>query len=496
MATNSISLYQQPSQREPLAGAYMWLMLFMVVYCARPQEWIPKIGAYIPMGKVTGILAFLALTFAAGKIRQRLPREVIYLGLLIVQLWLTVPMSSVWRGGAFDNVLEFSKVLPIVIVISLAVRTATRLRRILLLQCMSVAIISSYALWKGHSSAGRLGLEGIVGGNYANPNDLAFSIVMTLPLCLVFFLKTRNMLMKVFWLAAMPVMMYAMLLTGSRGGVVCLLVAAALCLWEFGVRGRRHHLLLVVPVAAIVFWAYAGGVVKGRFQSTFQNTDDQAYSSAQERWHLLVRSVEVTAEHPVFGVGPGNFVVVSGFWRMSHNSFTQMSSEGGLPGFVLFVMLLWCGFKNIKLAKQSTKDKETALLASGLQASLLAFVVGSFFDAAAYQLFTYFLVAYTTALCQITLRQEESGARLTESLSPATVQEDIVKNPVRGRADLQWNGRSPAVLASEHHSNGTVQIGKYVRESVSLPAKRVGEDPGGRIRSVRSSVAPGQPGTR
>ncbi len=451
MATNSILMRTQISQREPLLGAYIWLMLFMVVYCARPQEWIPEIGAILPLGKVTGVLAFLALSFAIGKIRQRLPRAVIYLTLLIGQLWLTVPMSSVWRGGAFDSVLEFSKILPIVIVITLAVRTARRLRRLLLLQCVSVAIIATYAVIRGgHTAAGRLGLEGVVGGNYANPNDLAFSVVLTLPICLVLLFTTRNMLLKVFFLVAMPAMIYTVLQTGSRGGLICFMVATAASLWEFSIRGRRRYLLVIVPLATIIFLALAGGSVSRRFQSTFQNTDQFAYTSAQERWNLLVTSLEVTAEHPLFGVGPGNFNVVSGHWRVTHNSFTQMSSEGGLPAFVMFVLILRCAFRNVKSTRQLARDEGTTLLTGAFHASLLAYVVGSFFDAVSYQLFTYFLVAYTTVLYQMTLRQQES----TVQPSAAPIKEEIGKNLAVARADHQRNAHHSAAFPSSDHPIG------------------------------------------
>lgn len=435
MATNPMLAQRQTPRREPLAGAYAWLLSFMVVYCARPQEWIPKIGAVVPLGKVTGILAFLALCFAIGRVRQRLPREVIYLTLLIAQLWLTVPMSTVWRGGALDNVLEFSKVLPIVIVISLAVRNETRLRRLLLLQSTSVAIIAAIAIWKGHFSAGRLGLEGVVGGNYANPNDLAFSIVLTLPLCLVFFFQTRNIFVKAFWLMAMPIMIYAALLTGSRGGVICFVVAAGVCLWEFAIKGRRRYLLIAVPLAAIVFWIFSGGEASRRFGSTFQNNDELAYSSTQERWSLLIKSLRVTAEHPLFGVGPGNFSVVSGYWRITHNSFTQMSSEGGLPAFLLFVLILRCAFQNVESTKRLTRAEGTSQLAGAFRASLVAYVVGSFFSAECYQLFTYFLVAYTTSLNQITVAQEESTGQPAEHASTVVIKKPIGKNSPEIQSD-------------------------------------------------------------
>ena len=38
VALDSTSVRQRISRRKPLVGAYVSLLLFMVVYCARPEE--------------------------------------------------------------------------------------------------------------------------------------------------------------------------------------------------------------------------------------------------------------------------------------------------------------------------------------------------------------------------------------------------------------------------------------------------------------------------
>ena len=79
-AANSSVTHRQ----ERLSGAYFWLLAFFVVYCARPEDWIPGLHQF-PLAKVTGVLAFVALALSLGQAR-RLPREVLYLFLLLAQL--------------------------------------------------------------------------------------------------------------------------------------------------------------------------------------------------------------------------------------------------------------------------------------------------------------------------------------------------------------------------------------------------------------------------
>ena len=188
---------------------------------------------------------------------------------------------------------------------------------------------------------------------YADPNDMALGIIILLPLCLALLFLSRNRLWKILWSISMLVMIYAVFLTGSRGGFLALLVVAAVCLWEFAIRGRRRYLLVLAALIGAVLLQSSGGMLVGRFKGTFDVKEDTAaaYGSAQQRQQLFWRSIEVTMEHPLFGVGPGNFDEVSGQWGTTHNSFTLMSSEGGLPALVLYVLILWCGFKNLRATK-------------------------------------------------------------------------------------------------------------------------------------------------
>ena len=91
-ARDSTLVQQRASRRKPLAGAYASLLLFMTVYCARPEDWIPGLSAF-PLGKMAGVLALLALLFSRRQIRSSLPREVIYLILLFGQLLLAAAIS-------------------------------------------------------------------------------------------------------------------------------------------------------------------------------------------------------------------------------------------------------------------------------------------------------------------------------------------------------------------------------------------------------------------
>jgi len=391
MKDRAITLVRKASSNA-LAGAYLWLVAFFVVGAGRPQDFIRGLST-IPLAKITGLLALIALVPAIGKARPKFAREMIYLFLLLGQLGLAALFSPVWRGGALQTVMDFSKVVPVAMVMILVVSTFKRFRLLLFIQSAFAGVGAALSVWQETHPGGRL--QGVFSSN-TNSNYLALSMAISLPLCLVFLFQSRSRLRKAAWAMLMLVMTYAIFLTASRSGLLALIAVTLVCVWEFAVRGRRRYLIAIVTLAGIVFSLYASQGLMRRLSSQ----DESAEESSRQRQELLTKSLKVTAEHPLFGVGPGNFTVVSGVWRVTHNAYTQMSSEGGLPALLLYLLILWSGFANVRSIKRMGGQKLTTF-ASGLKASLVGVVVGGFFTSLAYESDGYCLVFFTTVLYQI-----------------------------------------------------------------------------------------------
>jgi O-antigen ligase len=413
--------------------AYAAVLLFIVVYCVRPNDWIPG-AAEFPFAKIVGFFALAAFFLSVGRL-GRLPKEVVYLLLLFGQLCLTVPFSPVWRRAALMHVLDFSKVVLITLVMSLTVTSLPRLRRTIFVQTACVALIAALAVLRGTFLYGRL--EGVGKGDFQNSNDLALAVAMNFPFAFAFLLRARNPLAKAVWALVLMVMATAPLLTASRSGFLAILVAVGVSLWEFALRGRRHYLLVAAGIMGLGMLVLGSTRLKERFNAIANPGEDStAHGSFEERKLLLWRSVEVTMEHPLFGVGPGMFPTISGRWKVAHNSYTQLSSEGGLPALILYLMILWRAFANVRSKKWSAREKtEPLLFAGALRASLAAYAVGSLFASVVYSFFPYFLVAYTTALAQIASAEQPSPSQASRLEHPAeSNQEECYGKPAAPQA--------------------------------------------------------------
>jgi O-antigen ligase len=142
----------------------------------------------------------------------------------------------------------------------------------------------------------------------------------------------------------------ALLLTLSRGGIVGALVAGTVLMtWP---RFRRAALTLLVVVALL---AVAGvvplarspeaGLIATRVSSVFG-----AESEANPRIRLYEGTPQLIADHPLIGIGAGNFPVVSPLYGLrdrgaesfehAHSIVLTIAAEAGLLGLGCFLAFL------------------------------------------------------------------------------------------------------------------------------------------------------------
>src|SRR5215470_15888848 len=228
---------------------YWALAAFAWLYYYRPEDFIPGL-VYVPMAKITGIFAIVALgvgLMSGGKIK--LPRAVQLLWLMLFQMLLCVPLA-IWRGGAFSMVSDkFSKAVIVAMLISMAVVTLQELRKLLWIQVSAVALVVFFSLLLRHmTNDGRL--KGVQKSILEIPNDLAINIAISFPIAMVFMLNAKGF-KKLIWCVALVLMPLAIVLTYSRSGLLAFILTLVVCVWEYGIKGKRRSLVVTVIVTLV-----------------------------------------------------------------------------------------------------------------------------------------------------------------------------------------------------------------------------------------------------
>lgn len=376
------------------------IVVFWGFYYYRPEDIIKAIYG-IPLAKIIGGLALLSLVVGvmgqSGRIK--LSKEAKLVLLLFLQCVLCIPFAT-WKGGAFQIVFgDFGKCVLMTLMIGIAVTSVRRLRRLLFIQASAVAMMAVIGciFFRGMTR-----LE-IGTGLYANPNDFAIMIALNWPICLGFLLEARNPIKKGLWAIGLIAMAWAVTLTYSRSGFMALIVAICFSFWEFGVRAKRNHLIvagvfLALLLLPVLIPSHYGTRLAGIFNPSVDALD---LGSHEARRELLKKSLELTARHPIFGVGPGNFASATQYWHVTHNTYTQLSAEAGLPALILFVLILRQVFRNLRNIRKTERfrtDPEVRIFTGALRASFVGYLLGAFFASYGYELFIYALVAFTGVL--------------------------------------------------------------------------------------------------
>jgi O-antigen ligase len=203
--------------------------------------------------------------------------------------------------------------------------------------------------------------------------------------------------------------------TASRGGFITLVAAGAVCLWYFGVKGKRFFLIAASAFTVLILMSVAGGNLKDRFSSMWSDDmknhqEKTAYESYEDRRFLMQKAIEGIKHYPILGIGVQNFETYSTEWREVHMTYLQIAVEGGIPSLILYLMFFARGFSNLrKLLKRKDLSPELNLFTGALYSSLIGFVIGALFSPEAYQFFPYFAVAYSSALLAIVRESDRTA---------------------------------------------------------------------------------------
>lgn len=171
------------------------------------------------------------------------------------------------------------------------------------------------------------------------------------------------------------IFLIALLLTGSRAGIVSSLAASLLVLMLWMLRSTRQGAAprLVIATAAIVVIG-AIGLSGSVFLDRLETTSD----SLAFRMHLYVSASEAIAEAPVLGWGAGAYPLVFPQFRSpdfptartyaeAHNSYLEAAATYGIPATILlisaFAMIFWRCLQALWVRR---RDHATPLAAIGV----------------------------------------------------------------------------------------------------------------------------------
>jgi putative inorganic carbon (hco3(-)) transporter len=380
--------------------SFTLFIIYVLFTYLRPIETIaPDLAEYRPM-LILWALAFVGAGFRV-LVRNEVAARPVHFGLLGA-LVISIALSQIvnqWAGGALLVVAEFSATAMLMVLCMLNLTSFRRLQVTCVIIACGVVVLaglSAYSFHTGFMAEELVLRQNVIDGEdsdgpqevqeYAapaadksgrylmrvrslgflnDPNDFAQTMVMVLPLLLLFYapgLALRNLLIVA---APSALLGYAIYLTHSRGALLGLGALALLVAQRVMGLSRALLLFAVVVVGA--------GTVSfgGREFSTKEE-------SAAERVEAWQEGLTMLRSKPVLGVGYGNFM--DHHVRTAHNSFVLCFAELGLVGYFAWLGLIVLTYKGlvqaIRLAPPDAPERRVAVM---LRASLLAYLACAWF---------------------------------------------------------------------------------------------------------------------
>jgi len=257
------------------------------------------------------------------------------------------------------------------------------------------------------------------GGMFGNPNDMAMHLVIFTPIAVALGIASKNKLCKLAYFTVAGTMVAGNMVTLSRGAFLGLIAVAVILAWKLG-RKQRLKVSLISSIVGLLFMMVAPGNYGLRILSIFIPSLDQVSSSDQRR-ELLIQSIWITLRHPL-GVGIGNFPLYGIRNLETHNAYTQVSSELGWLALIVYMILLVSPLRKLGAIERQMFAREDFswiyYLSIGVQVSIIAYMISSFFSASAYSWFVYYPIAYAVCLRRIYQHEQaEKGIPAEETTS-------------------------------------------------------------------------------
>ena len=394
---------------------------FFLVFSRMPELIALRFGHSFYQIFISSVLCMVMMVVNGGL--SRVIGSKMSILLIVLHVWYVASFPfSYWRTGTLEALSAIMKVLPLAFFAMALVRTEKQLRSTFTIMraAMLVTLIFTMTAPVSENSDNRLQMDG---GRFANSNEIAVYLLLGLPFWLHMATTKRfPMVLRILAGLEIGISIFQCLRTGSRGGLITILLLSVVLLLASSAINRLKVIALGIAVVLIAV-PLLPSEVRGRLYSlTGETHDGGAEGSSESRLALLMESVKVAAKHPLFGVGVGVYASAAAdistqagkkkLWQVSHNAYAQVASEAGLPALfcflgtlVLAVRSLWRGRS---IAKRFKEMEELATMADCILLTAFVYIVNAFFGNIAQELF-YYLVCGMAFCCVVALEARYSA---------------------------------------------------------------------------------------
>lgn len=379
---------------------------------------------------ILGPLALVCALVSGGIVRWTRVRCALFFVFFMIWVLVDTPFSS-WKGGTVQTLIpafetEFSMLFIVSAVTLTWKEVQTVLNAIALCGFFDVVVSVIYGTIDGDRFS-------LAFGTLQNPNDYATHMILVT--CFVALAGLNGSRLKRIATALIAAASLAEVFrTGSRGAFLAVIVIVLFVFFKASTGQKMGMITVVLGLLAVSFAVLPGSVVE-RYTTIFSTPNAisridarelEAIGSKAARTQLLMDSIGLTFRNPLFGVGPGQFAPSDADfsrlegkkakWQVAHNSYTEVASETGIPGFIFFCLALFGSIATLNSIYRRTRHEPAlrpiANSAFYIMLSFVGFSICIFFASMEYRAYIPLLIGLTVAF-RFAAERELSQLRLS-----------------------------------------------------------------------------------
>jgi len=323
-------------------GAWALLAVFVFTIPWEKSVWVPSVG---DIAHLAGLAAFAAGMAAAILRREwRRPNAALLLAAAFV-LW--AGLTYLWsfdRAATRGRILTFAELLAMVWLVWEQCRGPARQSQLIAAYVCGSVVASSMAFWRYFHGAQTYYLRYAAGG--FDPNDFGLVLAIGIPLALSLALRGRGCI-GWWWLASVPILIAAVLLTASRTAMIATYAALLFAAWTWRRAGRVYRIATAIFAMGLTL-SLARLAPAPQRQRLATTGSEITTGTLHDRTRIWKAGIRALRRHPIRGVGAGAYPKAvepwlgrpaKGFQYVAHNTFLSVLVEEGGIGLAICGLL-------------------------------------------------------------------------------------------------------------------------------------------------------------
>ena len=376
--------------------------IWSFILLCRPQDYLPFLG-YLRPSLTLGLLTLLLYVLNAKYTVKFADSQLRLYKYLIIVMIVSVPFSY-YRSASLMDLIHYSSIAIFVFLLPSLLNSISKLRALLFLYCLGIAIYALCTLAYGSFTEGRISF-----GSMFDPNDIAFFIISFVTFNLLFVTNNNRGYVRIISIINLIIGLLIIMKSGSRGGLLALITVIAYLLFIKSSTFKVSFITKAALTAVVLLSLQFVNMNSERYKTIFDLQNDYNITGEEGRLSVWKTGIKLMFAHPFTGVGFNRFPegvgrdrekrgLDSSKWQTAHNSLIQIGAETGIFGFILFCALSFNAFKIFSQIGKNTEIGELAKIGEFAKVGFLGHFISAMFLSQAYSVYWAFYIGFSAVL--------------------------------------------------------------------------------------------------